>query len=85
MLFSLLTLPFTGPVKALAAISRVVLEEAERGLYDEASIRQALQKLEIAYDAGRLSDEELEQQEEQLLERLKEARRRQRERLEAQE
>ncbi len=65
----LLTLPL-APVRGVAWIVEQVVEEADRQLYDEASIRRELLALEIDYDDGKLTEGEREELEEALLARL---------------
>ena len=75
MLLSLLASPVLGPVKLLRGLSQAVLDQAETALYDEPSIRGEMAALEAAFDAGEISEEELEERESVLLDRLREARR----------
>jgi Gas vesicle protein G len=65
----LLTLPL-APVRGVAWIVEQVVEEADRRLYDEQSIRRELLELELDYEDGRISREEREACEEALMERL---------------
>lgn len=74
MIFKLLTFPVSGPISALTAVSRTILNEAEAQLYDEGNIRRAMMRLEQELEAGRLTEDEFERQEDVLLERLMEAR-----------
>lgn len=76
MILTLLTLPFSGPVKLVNSLASVVLERAEAELYDEMAIRGQMAELEAAYEVGDLSEAELLAAEEILLDRLREARRR---------
>lgn len=70
LLAKLLTFPVSGPWWVMEQ----VVAEAERQLYDEDEIRRQLAELEIAHEQGALSDQDLEDTEEQLLERLRIAR-----------
>ena len=79
ILFDLLTLPVTGPVKGLAWIAEKVIEQADRELYDEESIRGQLAELEMRQEIGEISEEEYEREEADLLARLEAARERRRE------
>ena len=72
----LLTLPL-APLRGAAWVAEQVADEAERQLYDEDRIRAELIELEIASDDGLLDDEEREQRERELLDRLAVARARQ--------
>jgi hypothetical protein len=65
----LLTLPL-APVRGVAWVVEQVVEEADRQLYDEGSIRRELLQLEIDQDDGKLDPEEREELEEALLARL---------------
>jgi hypothetical protein len=56
------------------AVAQVLLDEAERQLYDEASIRREMAEVERLFQDGAIDGEEFEQREEALLERLLEAR-----------
>ena len=73
LLGKLLTFPVSGPWWVMEQ----VVAEAERQLYDEDEIRRQLAELEILHEQGHISDEDLEDAEEQLLERLRIARGRQ--------
>ncbi len=74
----LLTLPL-APVRGTVWVAEQVLEEAERQYYDPAVIRRSLEQVDEMRRDGRISEEEAEQMEEELVERLMESRRRQRE------
>ena len=69
-LLKLLAFPVSGPL----AVAQVLLDEAERQLYDEDAIRRQLAEVEQQFAGGEISDEEFERREEELLERLLEAR-----------
>ncbi len=70
LLGKLLTFPVSGPWWVMEQ----VVAEAERQLYDEDEIRRQLAELEVLQEQGQISDEDLEDAEEQLLERLRIAR-----------
>ena len=70
MLLKLLAFPITGPMW----IAGVVLEEAERQLYDQEAIRRQIADLERAYQIGQIDGDTFERQEQLLLQRLLEAR-----------
>ena len=55
-------------------IAEQVSAQAERELGDEATIRRQLAELEVRHDMGEISDDEYEQGENELLERLMRAR-----------
>ena len=74
LITTLLTLPL-APVRGVAWIGEVIEEEAERQLYDEDAIRRELAELQWA-EEDEISPEEREAREEDLLERLRIARRR---------
>ena len=68
----MLFLPFTGPAKGFTALARHVVREAERSLYDEDALRDAL--LELDLQENKMSDEERVRREEELMARLGEVR-----------
>jgi hypothetical protein len=73
-LFKLLTFPVSGPVMGARWIMQTLLDEAERQYYDPAAIRQQMADLESEYRAGQIGEDEFDRREEELLERLLEAR-----------
>lgn len=77
LLTGLLTFPL-APVRGTVWVAEQVLEEAERQFYDPARIRRQLEDVDALREAGEISEEEAEQIEDELVERLMESRRRQR-------
>jgi len=75
LITGLLTLPL-APVRGVGWIAEQLTEQAERELYDEQRITGELLELELAYEAGEIGEEQLNQQTDALLERLAEGRRR---------
>lgn len=75
ILGTVLSAPFAGPVKGVMWIVRTLAEHAERELYDEDNIRRDLLKLEQQYDLEKITLEEFESAESELLQRLNQARR----------
>jgi Gas vesicle protein G len=73
LLTGLLTLPL-APVRGTVWIAERLIEEAERELGDENAIRRQLTELEVRYELGEISDEELAEAEDALLSRLVESR-----------
>jgi len=69
LLTGLLTLPL-APVRGVAWVAEALVEEAERQLYDERSIRRELLALELAFEDGEIDELERRDREEQLLQRL---------------
>lgn len=65
----LLTLPL-APVRGVVWVAEQVANEADRQLYDEDVIRSELLALELDADEGRITPEEQERKEDELLERL---------------
>jgi hypothetical protein len=65
----LLTLPL-APVRGVAWIAEVVAEQAEMELYDEQRIMRELAELEAAHEAGEVSDDQMAESVDVLLERL---------------
>ena len=75
LLTGLLTLPL-APVRGTIWIAEQVLEEAETQYYDPGVIRRQLEDVEELRASGQITDEEAEQMEDALVERLMESRRR---------
>jgi hypothetical protein len=72
---SIVSAPLVGPIKGVLWIVRTLAEHAERELYDEGNIRRDLAALEQRYELGAITAEEFESAEDELLERLNQARR----------
>jgi cytochrome c-type biogenesis protein CcmH/NrfG len=75
LLTGILTLPL-APVRGTVWVAEQVLEEAERQYYDPAVIRRQLEDVEELRSSGPITDEEAEEMEDVLVERLMESRRR---------
>ncbi|MGW1493224.1 c-type cytochrome biogenesis protein CcmI [Streptomyces sp. NPDC002402] len=69
LLSGLVTWPL-APVRGVVWIAEQVEEVAERELSDPEVIRQRLEEVEIARDAGEITDEEAAEQEAELVRRL---------------
>ena len=69
LLTGLLTLPL-APLRGTIWIAEQLLAEAERELGDADTIRRLLVEAEIAFESGKLSEEEYEAVEDELLQRL---------------
>jgi hypothetical protein len=69
LFMGLLTLPL-APVRGVVWIAEQVVNEIERELYDEDSIRRELVALELEFEDGAIDEEERQVREEALLERL---------------
>jgi hypothetical protein len=65
----LITLPL-APVRGVVWVAEQVMEEMERELYDEDSIRRELVQLELEFEDGLIDEEERQMREDALLERL---------------
>ncbi len=65
----LVTLPL-APVRGVVWVAEQVMEEIERELYDEDSIRRELVQLELDVEDGLIDDAERQVRENALLERL---------------
>jgi hypothetical protein len=65
----LLTLPL-APVRGTVWIAERLLDEAERQLNDPAVVEQQLLEAEARHDRGEITDDELEDLEDELLRRL---------------
>ena len=75
LLTGLLTLPL-APVRGTIWVAEQVLEEAENQYYDPGVIRRQLEDVEELRASGQITDDEAEQMEDTLVERLMESRRR---------
>jgi cytochrome c-type biogenesis protein CcmH/NrfG len=75
LLTGLLTLPL-APVRGTVWVAEQVQQEAERQYYDPAVIRRQLEDVEEMRSSGQITDEEAEEMEDALVERLMESRRR---------
>ena len=75
VLKEILLLP-AAPVRGTVWVAERVLEEAEHQYYNPAVIRQELERVDALRDAGEIDDDEAEEWEDQLLERLVESRHR---------
>jgi ADP-ribose pyrophosphatase YjhB (NUDIX family) len=69
LISGLLTLPL-APVRGVVWIGEQIAEEADRELDDEARVRRELGRLNLEHELGRLSTEEFEAREDELLEQL---------------
>ncbi len=69
LISEVLLLPL-APVRGGAWAIRQVLEEAERIYYDPATVRAELACLEEQLEAGEITEEEFDRQEDELLDRL---------------
>jgi gas vesicle protein GvpG len=69
LITGLLTLPL-APVRGTVWLAERIQEQAENELYDESAIRTGLVELEEARESGELSEEEIDEAENELLERL---------------
>lgn len=67
----LLTLPVLGGPRLVHWLARTLVEQAEGELLDEGRVRGQLLELQELYDSGELAEEEYDQQETMLLDRLK--------------
>ena len=65
----LLTLPL-APVRGVVWVAEQVMEEMERELYDEDSIRRELVQIELEFEDGLIDEEERQVREDALLERM---------------
>ena len=75
LISEVLLLPF-APVRGSAWVIGQVLREAERIYYDPAAVRAELARLEERLEAGEITEEEFDQLEDELLDRLEIASRR---------
>ena len=75
-LFKELVLLPLAPVRGTLWVTEQIAQEAEAQLYDEDRIKRELIQLQFEHEAGRIGDEEREQIERDLFERLAIARQR---------
>ncbi|MEV6172628.1 gas vesicle protein GvpG [Streptomyces sp. NPDC051954] len=72
LISEVLLLPF-APVRGSAWVIEQVVQEAERIYYDPATIQAELARLETLLEAGEITEEEFDQLEDELLDRLETA------------
>ncbi len=75
LLGRLLTLPLE-PVRGVAWVAETVQDAAQQEYYDEGRIRRELLDLEADLEAGRITEQEYEAAEDELVTRLLEAQKR---------
>ena len=63
-----------APVKGVAWLAQQIADEANRQLFDEASIKESLERLQELHEAGEVSEKEFQELEDKLLARLQKAR-----------
>ena len=69
LISSILTLPL-APFRALTAVAKVLQREAEKELYGPAAVRRQLEELDDAHATGAISDDEHEQAQQAVTDRL---------------
>jgi hypothetical protein len=70
LVFDLLTLPVLGPIRGIHWLATKVTEAANSELLDESKVRSELLELQMRLDMGEISEEEYDEQERVLVERL---------------
>ncbi len=75
ILGTIVTAPVLGPLRGVMWLVQTLAEHAEKELYNEDNIRKDLLKLEQQYDLGKITIEEFESAEGELLQRLNQTRR----------
>jgi len=70
LFLDLLTLPVLGAPRMVHWVAKKVTEEAEREVLDEDRVRGQLLELQTHYDLGEITEEEYDEQESILMERL---------------
>jgi uncharacterized membrane protein len=70
MLFQMLAFPVTGPLRTIGWIGGAIRDAVDRKMNDPAEIKRALAALEHQLEAGSISEQEYEQMEMELMERL---------------
>ncbi|MFD7923963.1 gas vesicle protein GvpG [Streptomyces sp. NPDC059740] len=66
--------PVRAPAKGIGWVLQQVVADAERQYYDPSAIQQELRELSRRLDAGGITEAEFDRQEDELLDRLDEAR-----------
>jgi hypothetical protein len=67
------------PVKGVGWLAKQIADEANRQLFDEASIKESLERLQELHETGEISEKEFHELEDKLLARLQKARQMKRE------
>jgi hypothetical protein len=75
LLGTIVTAPFAGPFKGVLWLVKTLAEHAEQEIYNVDNIRKDLLRLEQQFELGKITLEEFESAEAELLQRLNEARR----------
>ena len=65
-----------APVKGIYSLVKVIHDKMEEELYDPTKIQQELMQLQLQFEMDQISEEEYDEQEADLLERLSESKRR---------
>jgi hypothetical protein len=68
--FDLLTSPVLGPIRGVHWLATKVAEAAEGELLDESKVRGELLELQMRLEMGEITEEEYDEQERALVERL---------------
>ena len=69
-IFGLLTSPVLGPIRGVHWLAAKVTEAAENEFLDESKVRGELSELQMRLDMGEITEEEYDEQEKVLVERL---------------
>ena len=67
---------FLAPVKGIYQLVKVIHEQAEKEMYNTEKIQEELMQLQLKFELDEISEEEYDDLEEELLERLAESKRR---------
>jgi len=68
--FDLLTAPVLGPIRGVYWLAKKVTEAAEEELLDEGRVRGELMELQMRLEMGEITEEEYDEQERVLVERI---------------
>ncbi len=63
-----------APVKGVGWLAQQIADEANKQLFDEASLKESLERLQELHEAGEVSEKEFQELEGKLLLRLQKAR-----------
>ena len=66
-----------APLKGVVGLARIIRDRAEEELYSPTAIQEELLRLQTRFELDEITEEEYDQQEEALLDRLRESKRRQ--------
>lgn len=72
ILFDLLAFPVMGPIKGLEFIARQLQKQVDQEAFSPENVEHELLELQMLHEMGKISDEEFQKKETELLDRLDE-------------